>query len=168
MRHVSSIRHWLMDRLQEILGIQASPNESAAPFVELDTLDTIYIHILSSVSDIQATLKILSILVLPVRDGSALECPADIEDFLSLASGEVRLILGELSSVVRCDMQYIPVEIMHASLGDFLLDKQRPRQYHVDAGKTHAMMARLCVQHTENEIIRSSRTRPSLRLSEFH
>lgn len=113
-----------MDRLQEILGIQASPNESAAPFVELDTLDTIYIHILSSVSDIQATLKILSILVLPVRDGSALECPADIEDFLSLASGEVRLILGELSSVVRCDMQYIPVEIMHASLGDFLLDKQ--------------------------------------------
>jgi len=82
-----------------------------------------------------------------VRGSSALECPADIEDFFSLTPGEVQLILGELGSVVRCDMQYVPVEIMHASLGDFLLDKQRSRQYHVDAGKTHAMMARLCFQH---------------------
>ena len=167
MRHVSSIRHRPMDRLQEILGVSASPNESATPFVRLQEilgvrasptesatpfveLDAIYIHLLSSVSDIQATLKILSILVLPVRDSSALECPADIEDFLSLTSGEVQLILGELGSVVRCDMQYVPVEIMHASLGDFLLDKQRSRQYHVDAGKTHAMMARLCFQHINN------------------
>ena len=147
MRHVSSIRHRPTDRLQEILGVHASPNESATPFVELDA---IYIHLLSSVSDIQATLKILSVLVLPVRGSSALECPADIEDFFSLTPGEVQLILGELGSVIRCDMQYVPVEIMHASLGDFLLDKQRSRQYHVDAGKTHAIMARLCFQHINN------------------
>jgi len=144
-----------------------------------------------TIFNVQATLKILSILlsilVLPVKGSSALECPAGIEDFLSLTSGEVRiqLILGELSSVVKCDMQYGPVEIIHASLGDFLLDKQRSRQYHVD-GKTHAMMARLCFQHInnqsellyipqifrmiffENEIIRSSRTHPSVCLSEYH
>jgi hypothetical protein len=141
MKYVASIRHRPMNRLQEMLGVHPSQNESGTPFAELDA---IYMHLFSSVSNIQAVLRIMGILIAPIKTGSPLETPVDIEEFLSLEAGDVELILADLSSVVRCEMRYGPIQLLHASLGDFLRDKKRSRQFYIDSSTQHKELALLC------------------------
>ena len=141
MKYVASIRHRPMDRLQEMLGVYPSQNESGTPFAELDA---IYMHLFSSVSEIQAVLRIMGILIAPIKTGSPLETPVDIEEFLSLEAGDVELILADLCSVVRCEMRYVPIQLLHASLGDFLRDKKRSRQFYIDGSTQHKELALLC------------------------
>jgi len=147
MKYVASIRHRPMDRLQEMLGVHPSPNESGTPFSELDA---IYIHLFSSVVNIQGVLEIMGILIAPIKTGSPLETPVDIEEFLSLKAGGVELILADLSSVVCCDMRYGPIQLLHASLGDFLHDKKRSRQFYIDGSIQHKELALLCFKNMKN------------------
>ena len=85
MKYVASFRHRPMNQLQEVLDVHPSPNDSGTPFSELDA---IYIHLFSSVFNIQAVLKIMGILIAPIKAGSPLETPIDIEEFLSLKAGD--------------------------------------------------------------------------------
>jgi hypothetical protein len=147
MKFVASFRHRPMDRLQEILDVHPSKNDSGTPFSELDA---IYMHLFSSVCNIQAVLKIMGILIAPNKTGSPLETPVDIEEFLSLKTGDVELILADLSSVVRCDMRYGPIQLLHASLGDFLHDKKRSRQFYIDGSTQHKELALLCFKSIQN------------------
>lgn len=141
MKYVASIRHRPMDRLQEMLRVHPSQNESGTPFSELDA---IYIHLFSSISNIQAVLQIMGILIAPIKTESPLETLIDIEEFLSLKAGDVELILADLSSVVRCEMRYGPIQLLHTSLGDFLHDKRRSRQFYIDGSTQHTELALLC------------------------
>jgi hypothetical protein len=148
MKYVSSIRHRPMDQLQEILDVHPSQNDSGTPFSELDA---IYMHLFSSVLNIQAVLKIMGILIAPMKTGFHLETPVDIEEFLSLKAGDVELILADLSSVVCCDMRYGPIQLLHASLGDFLHDKNRSRQFYIDGSTQHKELALLCFKSMQNK-----------------
>lgn len=100
MKYIASIRHRPMVRLQEMLGVQPSQNESGTPFSELDA---IYIHLFPSVSNIQAVLRIMGILIAPIKTGSPLQTPVDIEEFLSLEAG-LFWRTSALSFAVKCDM----------------------------------------------------------------
>jgi len=97
IKYVSSIRHKPHDRLDIVLGIR--PPQRDLPFAELDAL---YIHILAGVEDIDPVLEILSFLFLtdhssPWRASKLYE----IEEFLSLQTGDVELYLGDLTSLVN-------------------------------------------------------------------
>ncbi|KIM45364.1 hypothetical protein M413DRAFT_338718 [Hebeloma cylindrosporum] len=144
MKYVASIRHRPMDRLQVILGIRPPQKESSTPFAELDA---IYTHLFSSAFNIQLVMQIMGILIAPIKTGAPLATPIDIEDFLSLETGDVELILGDLSSVLRCEMRYVPIQLLHASLGDFLHDRKRSRQFYIEGSTQLKELALLCFKN---------------------
>jgi hypothetical protein len=85
-----------------------------------------------------------------MKTGSPLETPFEIEEFLSLKPGDVELILADLSSVVCCDMRNGPIQLLHASLGDFLHDKNRSRQFYIENPTQHKELALLCFKSMKN------------------
>ena len=115
MHYISSIRHKPIDRLDIVLGIR--PPHKDLPFAKLDAL---YKHILVGVEDIQPVLEILSFLFFcPLwQKGLA----SNIEEFLSLHPGDIELYLGGLSSLVNIEPERQQIDILHASLMDFLVD----------------------------------------------
>ena len=60
------------------------------------------------------------------------------ELFLSLEEGDIDLALIDLSSIVSYNESSGEVEILHASLVDFLSDKRRSNEFHVDMGSACA------------------------------
>ena len=128
IRFVESYRHRPSERLNIILGI--SPHGKINPFAELDAL---YIHLLSSVEDIERTLRVLSLYVVTPHLVSTLHyTKMSPELFLSLEEGDIYLALIDLSSIVSYDESSGEVKILHASLVDFLSDKRRSNVYYID------------------------------------
>ena len=118
-------------RLEQVIAAFNSsvvPSEST-PFAELDQL---YIQILSSYPTSQLlTLKnILGYVVVP-SNHMGIETD-EIEAFLGLRRGQVNLTLRGLRSVVSCE-GYNRFVLIHASFGDFLLDKARSKDLCIDA-----------------------------------
>jgi hypothetical protein len=105
------------------------------PFVELDAL---YNHVLSSVDDIQLTLRVLSFYVMMPKFAYLLGFDASVlpELFLSLEPGDIRMALINLSSIVSYDESSGKVTILLASLVDFLSDKRRSNIFHIDLAST--------------------------------
>ncbi|KAF9484804.1 hypothetical protein BDN70DRAFT_56494 [Pholiota conissans] len=140
------------ERLDVILGLRASRN--MMPFAELDAL---YMHILSSIEDIAGALEILGTLFVPRlqvgEEATKIREPRYLEEMLDLSPGDVYLTLVDLSSLLNCEQHEAPIQVFHASLGDFLLDKDRSKQFHIDIASAHAHMAHLCLQHLKNKTV---------------
>ena len=128
------------DRLGQVLNSSNSPTTPVnfSPFAELDKL---YLQILSSgpTSNLPILKRILGYIVVPHLDGIAKDIVIDmdvIEAFLRLPRGQVKVILRRLSSLVSFgeSLGDVGLPILHrASFGDFLLDKERSKYYHVDS-----------------------------------
>jgi hypothetical protein len=129
VKFVESNRHQPVARLNIILGI--SPSGSLSPFAELDAL---YNQILSSVDDITLTLRVLSLYTAAPNIAMALRVRNSAELFLSLEEGDIDLALIDLSSIVSYNESSCEVKILHASLVDFLSDKRRSNEFHIDMG----------------------------------
>ncbi|KAF8152372.1 hypothetical protein B0H34DRAFT_800822 [Crassisporium funariophilum] len=150
MKFLDSHDHRPTKRLNIVLGL--SPPGEDIPYKELDTL---YIHIFSSVKRISGTLRILGVLVFNAG-GTPHMTPEFIESFLSLEPGEVHLSLFDMHSIV-----YIPsplgsippfsIRILHASLDEFLVDKKRSGIFYLDTGTVHEDMARCCLRIIQND-----------------
>jgi len=132
VRFVESKRHRPTARLKMVLETSAG---AMNPFVELDAL---YNHVLSSVDDIQLTLRVLSFYVMMPKFAYLLGFDASVlpELFLSLEPGDIRMALINLSSIVSYDESSGKVTILHASLVDFLSDKRRSNIFHIDLAST--------------------------------
>ncbi len=127
------------------------------PFAELDLL---YLHILSSVKDIQTTKMILGVILFvepdfdffaplnPVQT-SAAQSLTGIESLLDLTSGKVVTYLKELNPLV----QYSDdghVFVSHATVAEFLGDLARSKAFHLD--KTHIITTLIdsCFRNVKN------------------
>lgn len=141
VKYVSSIRHKPMDRLDVILGIRPPRNARELPFGELDTL---YRHIFSTVEDKEFVLLILGFRLIHPDAYMNLE---SLELFFFLNRGDIEILFFDLSSIVSIDGSVI--RILHASLGDFLLDATRSKDFHIDVSSIHSTCAHLCFQHNK-------------------
>jgi hypothetical protein len=136
IKYIDSHRHWPPDRLDIIFGI--SPPGKTTPFAEMDSL---YLHILMSASDnMETALEIFAVLLfLHHRDLQI--TPRFMESFLSLREGEVLMALSDLHSIIAvppADEQNLPLQLFHASLGDFLTDHSRSGDtFFLDSGVCH-------------------------------
>ena len=139
-QYVSSIRHNPTDRLDIILGIRP-PQRDSLPFAELDAL---YRHILANVEEIEPILEILSFLFFYSFNPSGWKAP-EIEEFLALQPGAVELYLGDLSSLVSIAPDK-GINILHASLTDFLVDPTRSKELWINCQARHTVFARRCLQ----------------------
>ncbi|PPQ90592.1 hypothetical protein CVT25_006164 [Psilocybe cyanescens] len=150
MKYVVSPHHRPMYRLDVVLGIQL-PKAGDSPFAELDAL---YRHILMGVEDVDLILQIIGLVVLhpPLNDYNSVTF---IEAFLSLAPGDVQLLMQNLSSLISVEnypyhpygTEVLTVHILHSSLKDYLLDQQRSKDFFLDCLKMHTHYAELCLAH---------------------
>ena len=129
------------DRLNIVLGLH--PQESNTPFLDLDAL---YTHIFQSVNNISKVMTTFSFLIF---------CPfpvyrtlAFVEGFLGFRRGELPTVLVDLHSLLSVP-EHSPsgeIDILHASLFDFLRDKARSRNFYVDAGVAHSQLVECCLR----------------------
>ncbi|KAF8806016.1 hypothetical protein BYT27DRAFT_6637960 [Phlegmacium glaucopus] len=132
-------------QLKIIFGISGA--EKQTPFAELDTL---YLHIFSTVEDLAQAHNILSCLFFFPSQYLIVE---DIEKLLFYEHGELHLILSDLYSVVDVpDItdSDIPLRVFHASLQDFLMDPNRSGAFYLDEGITRAQLTQYFMRHIRN------------------
>ncbi|PPQ92449.1 hypothetical protein CVT25_009665 [Psilocybe cyanescens] len=150
VKYVASPRHRPTHRLEVVLGIQL-PKAGDSPFAELDAL---YRHILMGVEDVDLILKIISCVVLR-PPGYFYSSVTFIEAFLSLAPGDVELLLQNLSSLISLEnypgashrAEMLTVRMLHASFKDYLFDQSRSKDFFLDRVKMHTHYAELCIAH---------------------
>jgi len=121
-----------VSRLDQVLGRSNSSLllSESNPFAELDQL---YIQILSScpTSHLPMLKLILGYAVMsPVFATRGTSLPPG-KDILDLAPGQMELTLRGLRSLVS--FTYSQPSLIHASFGDFLLDRARALHYHIDS-----------------------------------
>jgi NACHT domain len=144
VRFVESIRHRPAARLNIILGI--SPAGTTNPFIELDGL---YTQILSSVDNIQLTLRVLSLYAAAPSLADWLYIIRSAELFLSVEEGDIDVALINLSSIVSYNQSSGEVKILHASLVDFLSDKHRSNEFYIDLAATRTDFACRTLQYVK-------------------
>ncbi|KAJ7798480.1 hypothetical protein B0H13DRAFT_1673974 [Mycena leptocephala] len=123
-----------VERLDVVLGIKTSM--SGSPF---DTLDDLYHEILSGVP-LDFRPKLIEILVVISAD-IHLSVP-DIEQLVELETGDVRLILRGLHSVICVPADDVHMlTTHHASFLDFLHDPSRSGTFYIDSSQCHSNLA---------------------------
>jgi len=143
VKYVSSIRHQPADRLDVVLGIRPPRHAREMPFGELDAL---YMHIFTSVEDIETILLILGFYLLP-RPGFAPKLGiGELEHFFLLSKGYIEMLLGDLSSLVVIS-DFERIQLLHASLGDFLLDPARSKEFYINLSDIHTVCMLRCFHH---------------------
>ena len=152
INYIASIRHKPTDRLDIVLAIH--PPQKDLPFAELDA---IYSHILAGVEKIEPVLDILSFMflsfswqyshLLAIGGG---DYSVEVENFLSLKTGDIELYLGDLSSLVSIGPDR-KVKILHASLADFFMDATRSKELWINPPARHTAFARRCLQSLQLE-----------------
>src|SRR6201999_1530529 len=154
MKYLQCPRQLPQERLDIILGLRPSGRDN--PFADLDAL---YTHILSSADNISHLLSIIRILLFmdTKTEASRWSIPelvpspssAFIENLLMLGLGEVTGILDDFHSIIDIpESGHVPLRIHHASLRDFLLNKQQSKELTLDDSETcHAHLAACCLKH---------------------
>ena len=112
-----------------------------------DELDALYRHIFSIVEDKKTILLILGF-CLAMWQGPITFIPMKLQDmemFLGLDRGSIEVLLGDLCSVITISDAKPHIHILHASLGDFLLDRTRSK----DLSDIHTTCMHLCFHHNK-------------------
>ncbi|KAF8187281.1 hypothetical protein K438DRAFT_2019536 [Mycena galopus ATCC 62051] len=126
-----------VDRLDIVLGIKSDISES--PF---HTIDELYRHILNGVP---ITFRPQLLTILTVIGARSEFTVSHIERLLEFPSGEVRLVLRDLHSVIKLpptdDHPWFNA-VHHLSFLDFLNDRSRSGPFHVDRSQCQTSLAR--------------------------
>ena len=141
MAYIESDNHSPKERLSVILGLSPKPG-CDTPF---DPLDALYMHIFSSVEDDLLLRQIIALMAIPRTKGDKLgqyTTPARIATLLSVSTDRIFLVLDQLRSVISSAGPDNPIKFWHASTSDFLLDKERSKEFFVDIQRVHEIPAR--------------------------
>ena len=147
VKYVSSIRHKPADRLNIVIGIRPPRHACEMPFGELDAL---YTHIFNSVDDREIVLLILGFFLLPDMYIYPSMDIANLELFFLLSRGDIDMLFGDLSSLVIISNVQPHIRLLHASLGDFLCDPARSKEFYIDLSNIHTTCMRLCFRHNKH------------------
>jgi len=152
VKYVSSIRHQPADRLNVVLGIRTPRHVREMPFGELDAL---YTHIFTSIEDRETVLLILGFSLLQglrpwftIYPSQSMDI-GDVEQFFLLSRGDIEMLFGDLSSLVVISNAKPYIHLLHASLGDFLLDPARSKEFYIDLPNVHTTCMHLCFRHNK-------------------
>ena len=135
VKFVSSPRHAPDHRLEIVLDLR--PKGKDLPFAELDSL---YRYVLSSTEETTTTVQIVAT-ALALRYGARID---QLSDILDISPRDIKLRLIDMGSLVEYGEYFL--DILHASLGDFLFDKSRSRELYIDHRAIHTkiVQALLC------------------------
>ena len=130
-----------MRQLDIILGLRPPINHDL-PFAELDAL---YTFILSCTKNLDIVLNILGVDSALVEADYEFDSSVEaVESVLNLEDGDVCIYLSPLNSLLEVDDWGDGVHVIrfhHTSFGDFLNNPERSKDYCIDAGKYHSLIA---------------------------
>ena len=148
-KYVSHPRYLPAKRLNIVLGLQPPASERDLPFASLDTL---YMHIFSSIptENLQMTTLILGLLIIAKGTKNFFFTNADTtRSFLFLELGDLEFYLSDLAPVLEPPPKhnniFKTIRITHASLADFLLDKRRSKEFHISEGAFFGELSQKCL-----------------------
>jgi len=130
VKFVSSRRHRPNHRLEIILNLR--PKGKDLPFAELDAL---YRYVFFSVEETMTAVQIIAT-ALTLRYGPRIPVLSDI---LDLSPTDIELHLIDLGSLVVYGKNFL--NILHASLGDFLFDESRSQELYIGHRSIHTKIA---------------------------
>ena len=145
IKYISDPSHLPVRRLEVVIGIRPHRNEKDRPFGEINSL---YMHLLSSVNDIDETIQVLGVLLVlnPLLDQDhSIDIISRVDEFLLWSPGESLACLNQLASVITCSQEG-DIHLKHPSLSEFLLDCSRSQQFYLCQSTVLANCARLCLQ----------------------
>jgi len=140
------------DRRLEVVLRLSPARKGEKPFAQLDAL---YSYIFSCVGDIDLVWRILGIIRLqaqgdiPGKDNTFITLD-NLDKVLLLRPGDVELALDELACVLVSSAEK-SIQILHASLMDFLLDPTRSGIYTLDLGLAHEALSRWIVSESSGK-----------------
>ncbi|CAA7269144.1 unnamed protein product [Cyclocybe aegerita] len=144
--YVSSSKHNPVKRLAIIIE-RLPPPRLDSPYGQLDLLyQLIFSSAEESGVDVEKVLQALGILIIE-RPKGALDylyrTYAGVASVLGVTPGEVALLLDEFVSLIALPSLETPrpIQILHASLADFLLDGSRCGRFYVDNRRIHSILA---------------------------
>ncbi|KIM36941.1 hypothetical protein M413DRAFT_31332 [Hebeloma cylindrosporum] len=152
MKFIESRRHLPPKRLDIILGTSSrGPNDT--PFAQLDAM---YHYIFSQIpnSNIQPILDLISLLILSISPRPHGVTLAFAGDFFGYETGYLDIILSELHSILSIPAPghpFNPICLYHKSLGDFLLDLSRSKEFCIDTERSHAKLAILWIRYGKRQ-----------------
>jgi len=138
VKFVSSRRHRPDHQLEIILGLR--PKGKDLPFSELDAL---YRYILTSVEDTTTTVQIIA----TVLTSSIPRYIDVLASILDLSPSDIKPCLIDLGSLVKWDYW---LNVLHASLGDFLFDEARSQELYIDRRSIHTKIMRALLRGPMN------------------
>lgn len=109
---------------QLVLVLSGEP----APFTELDQL---YHQILSTTPDHSLLVRILGYILVPRKQLTL----SMIGGLLGLSTGSVHLALRRLAPVLQISGDHKAIHVIHASFAEYLLNRRRGGEFHVDTQK---------------------------------
>jgi hypothetical protein len=131
-------------QLEVIRGIRLRDPSSQNPFAHLDAL---YEHIFSQVDALE---KVLDIIAFVISSGN--NSIGHIQNVFFLEPGELEALFADLTAIILCEppTKFISkLVFLHASLPDFLVDKSRSQQYHIDLDEYRTkLLCRFLETHT--------------------
>jgi len=137
VKYTESIRHRPDDRLAIVRNLRPRKGDTDMPFAELDAL---YTHILSSIENPSLVMEILSFIIHEAQANLAIGlfgtdlCIRDIEEIQDLEPRSLRILLCDLGSLVAVKTDFRQrdiIEVLHASILDFLIDPSRSKNLHI-------------------------------------
>ncbi|KDR70136.1 hypothetical protein GALMADRAFT_888788 [Galerina marginata CBS 339.88] len=141
MKYLDSSYHWPPDRLDSVFGLSAAATDN--PLAELDLF---YHHILSSVQDVGKVIEVLTVILFV----EFTKTRNVVEDILFYRRGEVDTVLRDLHSLIQVPLpndEHGELQIFHASLPDFLLDRSRSGIFYIDTAQANTKLTKLCLKH---------------------
>ncbi|KDR69201.1 hypothetical protein GALMADRAFT_145603 [Galerina marginata CBS 339.88] len=145
VKYVESTRHRPTERLDVVLNLRPAGRDM--PFTELDAL---YMHILSSVEEIERVLHIISFILLVNFSAS------EVERILSLRPGDVEILLCDLGSIIgqvedKKSNKY-RLQVLHASLADFFYARERSKEFFIDRNWKRNEHLQMCLQLLSDQL----------------
>ena len=130
-------------QLQLILNICGSVDSSSFATNPFALLDELYSHVLKSSEEMERAIFILGA-IFCLNATPTVEL---VQVLLRLEPEDITMIFWDLHSIVHIPVSHHnPIHFYHASLRDFLMDRHRSHNLHIDKFQTHCFLFKRCIE----------------------
>jgi len=135
-------------QLKLVLDICKSLDASQHKTNPFALLDQLYAHVLQSCDEIDRVLSFLGTIFF--LDGYA-PTPVLLESLVSINFEDITLLLWDLHSIIHIPVsRKSPIYFYHASFRDYLVDRHRSKDLHIDEHSVQSFLLKTCMRHLCN------------------
>ena len=139
-------------QLQLILDICGSVDSSSFATNPFTLLDELYSHVLKSSEEMERAISIFGAIF--YLNGSQSPTLEFLQALLRLKPEDISMIFWDLHSIVDIPVSdKKPIHFYHASLRDFLMDRHRSGNLHIDGFKAHFFLFKMCIQAIQERTV---------------